>query len=469
MSHEVWELTGHWINSLQHEIDVLDAEGILGHALVRACHEWADAISHWTTQLQTYQQQHQQSSENDDDDDDVDDNVIPNTHRNKNDLLDHSVNSLLLQIDEVTILNQNKKDRNAVYDIPDVHNNNAITDSILCDDIDDYDYDFDHHLVTMTQIDPVPPVLDLLHDMEQALRSVDEEDANDLADAAITVGHLLVAALQQVHSQFVPPPVATSDPRYSTTQRSYRTRRLEESPNITRLDDDDNETTDDTDTHNSSTVKPSSSSSTGTMVPPYQPYKPKRARCLWPPLQPVAQNIFQYTQTEVLPKQPIYITAPILLTCWPLLVTSTIIGSGMVVTDNVLQHVYDQIQDHPIIVTSEVTMASFLQTIKLGYLTTKAVAKPTLRVVKKQIQRHAPHVQESVVYHIQHPLETIHATMTTALWCGQQVVQYVGQALHEWQQQQASSTSNSHDDALSVNVPMVDSDATNKMLQHMSL
>ena len=478
MSRQVWEMTGHWINMLQREMEELEQDGILGHAIIRACHELADTLAHLTTQLQDYQRQHQRHEN---------DQLIPNTTRtsstrrntNKNDFFEQSVNSLLLlQMEEVhttytttAVTDWNKN--HAIYDIPDVLLENIDTTAAQRNPNVDDDHHH-HHDIDMANIDPLPPVIDLLQDMEQALRNMDETEANDLAEAAITVGHLLVAAMQQVHAQL---PMSdyvhdTDDDDSTSTNRHRGIPPLQESPHITRLNEND----DGTDETIQPKVTPSlllSTTTTSTTVPPYKPYAPKRVRCLWPPLQPVAQHIIQYTHQEVIQKQPIYITAPILLTGWPILVTTTIIGSGIVVTDNALQHLYHHIQDHPVVVTSEMSMASLLQTMKLGYLTSKAVAKPTLRVVQKQIQRHAPQVQESVLYHIHHPIETIHSTVQTLSWCGQQVVQAVGHSWHEWQQQQQYADAAPLDDTMSVHGAMVDSDPTSvtstTMLQHMSI
>ena len=462
MSRQVWEVTGNWIDTIQREIEELEQDGILGHAITRACHELADTIAHWTTQLQQ-RQRHQQLQHSDDDidDDDDDGNVrskaVPihlvdhNRNFGRNDLFEHSVNSLLLfQIEEVNEYNNKNreiKNPNVIYDFPDFPGDNETTS--------------DKQGTIVHDIDPIPPIIDLLIDMEQALRHIDEDEANDLADAAITVGHLLVAAMQQVHSQLAS--------RSNDIDYQYSTE-LQESRNITLLNDDDD--TDDTKINSATMMKPPLPLSTSaTVSPPYKPYistrKRKRVRCIWPPLQPVAQNIVQYAQVEVLQKQPLYITAPILLTCWPIIVTSTIVGSGLVITDNVLQHLYRNIQEHPIMVTSEISMASFVQTMKLGYLTSKAVAKPTVRIAQKQIQRHAPQIQESVLYHIHHPIETIHSTIHTVSWGCQYVVHRLGHSISEWQQQHQQQTSNSLDDALSVNGPMVDSTTT--MLQNMSL
>lgn len=466
MSRQMWEITGHWIHTLQNEIEELENDGILGHAIIRGCQEMADTIAHITTELRQHQQQQQQQQYGDDGT--TGSNIISQTvpshldrdddiNSKNNQLFEHSVNSLLLQIEglntdiDVSVSDHDRS--SAVYDIVDFPI--------------DYDITTNDESEGIANIDPLPPVIDLLNDIEHALRSIDADEANDLADAAITVGHLLVAALQQLHSQL---PVSSTIMNPTHRRGIQQQQQLEESPNIIRLNDDDEDENDTatatatelTDRRNTTTPK------TGPAVPPYKPYTPKRVRCIWPPLQPVAENILQYTQQEVLQKQPMYITAPIFLTCWPIIATSTVLVGGMVVTDMIAQQIYHHIQDHPIVVTSEVSMASVVQTMKLGYLTSKAVAKPTVRVLQKQIQRHAPQVQESIVYHIHHPIETIHSTIQNLDWCRQQVLHWVGHAIQEWSPSLPQPHTN--DDTDSVNssyVPMVDSDTT--MLQRMSL
>ena len=476
MSREAWEMTGRWIDRMQHEIQEWEDTGILGRAIIRACHELADTMAHLTTQLQQQRKQQQQQQS---DDDYIDDTrkVVPsllvldsnNVSQPHHELFEHSFNSLLLQIQEVNNNNtngntnniENDSNWNAVYDVNDFHDHHDDVSQILQEHNLPQQQLLPQQQPRQVQIDPLPPVIDLLTDLEQALRSVDTQDANDLAEAAITVGYIGLAALHHCHSQIV---VIAGPTTQEHIRGVSRQRVLQESPNITRIYDGDNEI----DNTTATTVPTGSPLSTNTTTSTtYQPYRPKRVRCLWPPLQPMAHHILHYTQEELLtPKQPIYITAPILLFGWPFLVTTAVVGSGMVVTDQLLQHMYSNVQDHPIVVTCEMSLASALQTMKLGYLTTKAVAKPTIRVVQKQIQRHAPQVQESLHYHIHHPIETVQSTVRNVAWCGQRMWQWVGRAVHDWV---PAVVVIGADDAVSVSGPMlVDADATG-MLQTMPL
>jgi hypothetical protein len=445
---QCWDISGQWIHIIQTEIEQIENDDILGHAIIRGCTELADMIAHIISQLTEEQEQ----ITNDDsktnaantikmnvDNDCMNDQSISKSTRLK-DLVFNIDHSLLLQIEgSGSHASLNEDTSPPVFDVDDFP--------------DVIDSNFNRG-----NIDPVPTVIELLSDIESALRAVEPDEANDIADAAITVGHLLIAAMQQIHSQFTPTILSlSSNDGGSTMMQSkelydYDNSKgilLNESPNIIQLPDDDN------DDHSE---KYYATTTTTALIPPYKSYTPQRVRCLWSPLQPTIQSMMDWTQCEVIQKQPWYITTPIVVTCWPILTMTAMFGGAVLVSDHVLQSIYTKIEHHPIIVTSEISFASLIQSTKLTFLTCKAICKPTIRVMKRQIQRHTPTVQESIVYHIHHPIETIKGTIQGIGYCSQHIYHFVHNQIHDLLNQHHMNKMN--DDVSIGPQPIIDTDRT---------
>jgi hypothetical protein len=437
---QYWNVAGQWLSTMRRELQQLEHDDILGHTIIRGCMELADAVAHIATHLE--------------------------------------------EEESVQMLDNDSRMRVNAWNVPrplaialqdfryDERHENSL---LLRIEGNDHDEVFDHRRdnpATQT-------IIGLLRDIEVALRAVEPDEANDLADAAITVGHLFLTSIEQVHSQMAQPSTQSyvvdvgdrgnnenenfafvSNLRRDANHTRKSSVSLRESPNITQIPDDDD------DDDNKDFMYPGAKTPSVIQQHSHQHYSSQRIRCLWPSLQPIADDVIGWTR-DVVQEQPWFVTATVGITCWPVLTTSAVIGGGVVVTDRILQHLYHRYEQHPIIITSEVAAASMYQTCKLAFLTTKVVARPTIRVVHRQLQRHTPIVQDWLVYHMHHPVETVQETATGIGWCCHQVIGMVGNVWQEWQQNHQQQQHNTNDDSSVIVV--VDSGEQQHVIQDMSL
>jgi hypothetical protein len=385
---QLWDMTGHWLYQLQREMEQLERDGLLGHAILRACTECADAVAHVAAHLE----EHPDAS--------------PERLR-------------ALQFDSENSLCLRTEDEEEIDAAPD-----GESSMIQFSETTDY----------ALAAGGTQPAIALCRDIEVALRAVEEEEAMDLADAALTVGHLFLASLQQVHAQCAPPLIAKNrgiggkyfrereDIYTSGSSNNPFIKDLAESPYIMEVTDEER----------------NGSNDLGFQPPTYS-YSPPRVRCLWPPLLPLAEQGLHWTQ-DILQAQPWFVNAALAVTCWPLAATSAAVGGSLVATDHfALQPLYHHWEQHPVVIAAEVTAASVYQTARLAVKTTRAVARPTLRVVQRQVHRHAPGVRDWVLYHIHHPVTTVHETVQGLGWCSGQLLGLVAQHWQDWQMQHLSN------------------------------
>lgn len=304
----------------------------------------------------------------------------------------------------------------------------------------------------------------LLRDVEMALRAMEEQDASDLADAALTVAQLVLLGLSHCHSQLALAaahksgggnsaanhedgrerrpttlPLLPSDTKltatsvfdsvYASKSRTSTQQQWYESPRITMLPSDDSK--EDGESHASPQSLPSETKPQTTSL---KKQSPLRIRCLWPPIRPKLMTLLNHSQEEIL-KHHWLLPVTLGIVFWPLVTATAVVGSTAVLTDGLLQDLYHHWENTGWITTVEYTAASLFQTSKLSWLTAKTVAKPTLRVARRQIQRHRPAVQDCIGYHISHPVETIGKAVQGFGWCTQQAWGALSQHWDQWQQQ----------------------------------
>ena len=256
---------------------------------------------------------------------------------------------------------------------------------------------------------------ELLKDVAASLSAIEQDEADELADVGLTVAQLFVASLQQIHSTITPQQIleaaAVTSASGENANRSRSVELLEESPNIERLDDEE-ETEDDQDQSSAEHTNRSTPTTT-TTIPnnSQQKRKENRVRVLWPPLGPAVQDALKWGKDQA-GQQPL-LAAALGLTLWPAAVVTTIVGTPLVLVDGFIQDLYSNFHDAPLLVGVEQSAAQLFQTGKLSFICSKLVAKQTLRVVKRQVDRHggpqqiAHNVGEMALDRILHPIETI--------------------------------------------------------------
>mmetsp|Transcript_11765 Transcript_11765/g.17279 ORF Transcript_11765/g.17279 Transcript_11765/m.17279 type:complete len:203 (+) Transcript_11765:587-1195(+) len=143
-----------------------------------------------------------------------------------------------------------------------------------------------------------------------------------------------------------------------------------------------------------------------------------RMRCLWPPLGPAVAGAFEWTKEEA-SKKPMLAVA-LGMTLWPAAVVTALVGTPMVVADNVVQHVYNSLSEGPIVETLERGAAQAFHAGKLSMLTGKLVLRHSVTIATRQIERRggvgeiAKDVGGFVLDRATHPVETVCMTWDVA-------------------------------------------------------
>lgn len=383
MARQILDVAGDLLQTADRELNQLERDDMLGSAVVRGCTELADAVAHLAGQLE-------------------EDQTDPERRQLAAACLqDFQSSSFRSNTDSLRLQVEGGGGGSARdYSVAAAAREDATMQDLSESDI----------------AGALGAAAVLLRDVESALRAIEPDEANDLADTAITVAQLFLATLKHLHSQLTPEHLI---------EGSGGGRSLQESPNITLLPDDDAD------------IAPSAKDATrgGAPASSQKHASAQRMRCLWPPVGPEVTKVLQWSQEE-LQKQHWLLTAALGITLWPVLTVTAVLGSSAVLADHALQQLYQHFEGTPAIATAEVAAASLYQTSKLALLTAKAVARPTLRVARRQLERHGPGIQEWAAYKIQHPVETVGETVKGVWWCTNQVISAASHQLHEWQQQQ---------------------------------
>jgi hypothetical protein len=238
---------------------------------------------------------------------------------------------------------------------------------------------------------------DLLRDVEETLRAIDQDEADEIADVALTVAHLFVASLQSIHSTVSPEDLLPQQQSRSATMT------------IEILSDEGEEDDPKTRTSSTSTAKNQKKKK-----------KSDRLRVLWPPLGPAVAAAFDWGK-DVATKQPLLAVA-LGITLWPVATLTAFVGAPLVVADGFVQDLYNNFEDAPIIHGIERTAAQLYQSGRLTFICGKLVGRQSLRVIGRQVKRHggvgriAQNVGDVTVDRITHPIETIGMAWNSLAW-----------------------------------------------------
>jgi hypothetical protein len=231
---------------------------------------------------------------------------------------------------------------------------------------------------------------ELLRDVEASLRSIRLDEADEIADVALTLANMFLLSLQNFLDSTSPKDIANA------TNPAYSSRNIEFSGRIELLDDHEEE-------DEPVLSKPR----------PKQP----RVRCMWPPLGPAVATTLEWTQHEA-SKQPL-LSVALGLVLWPMAVSTALIGTPIIVGDAIVQKVYDSFQHTPFGDMLEGGAAQALYAGKLTFLSTKLVAKQAIRVAFRQLDRRGGlgavvgEIKDVVVDRVLHPVES-----AQQLWSG---------------------------------------------------
>jgi hypothetical protein len=235
----------------------------------------------------------------------------------------------------------------------------------------------------------------LLKDVEDAFRSIDRNDAEELADVAVTLARLFLLSLQSVQYQL----------EGMVVNGNNNERRP--SPQIEILEE---------------TSHPTTTNRTTTKASQRKRKELQRIRILWPPLGPQVASACQWGK-EVAFQKPL-LTAALGLTLWPAALGTVVVGGSIVVADSVLQNIYNHFEHSqgPLVKQIECGAAQAWQTARLSLVTGKLVTKQSVRVLQHQVDRQGgwPQVGHNVagmaLDRACHPIETAGMAWNAAAW-----------------------------------------------------
>jgi len=235
----------------------------------------------------------------------------------------------------------------------------------------------------------------ILLDVEDALKSISEDDAEELADVGLTVAKMFLWGLQNMHGQLTPNVIRGINTSSSSSMKI--------------------EILNDTDENSSSTGEEQESKRTNNQQ--------QRLRMLWPAIGPAVGSAASWGKDNAL-QNPI-LSIALAMTLWPAALIAAFIGGPIVAADWCLQKSYNSLKDKPVIEAAEVSAASLYQVGKFYYLVSKLMAKQSIRVGKRQIKRRggveqvARDVGDWTIDRALHPFESAGMLWNSATWtCG---------------------------------------------------
>ncbi|KAI2503428.1 hypothetical protein MHU86_11057 [Fragilaria crotonensis] len=251
-------------------------------------------------------------------------------------------------------------------------------------------------LATMSEnemIDALSGATSLMRDIEASLRSIDSNEADEIADVALVTARLFILSLKSMHSTLTPERLLAAG------QSGSASRDLEFSSRIEILHEEDCD--DEADEQQAKETLETRSRGR---------HPVDRVRVCWPPLGPAVVAAAHWGKEEAA-KKPI-LAAALGLTLWPVAMITALIGTPIVLADCVMQHVYDSLSNGPIVQSVERGAAQVYHAGRLSFLCSGLVVKQTLRVASRQVKRHggagklAQDVGSALLNRVMHPLET---------------------------------------------------------------
>ena len=263
----------------------------------------------------------------------------------------------------------------------------------------------------------------ILLDVEEVLRSVGQDEAEEIAEVGIAVARMFVWSLQSIQQSVTPQILAGTDEERnmasSKRQRSSRaTSSLSQNTNddgleIEILDDSDidEDNDDDISKDRADTPRPPRPAPSG---------PDRRVRVLWPPLGPAVASAGKWG-ADAASKNPI-LSVALAMALWPAALVAAFVGAPLVAVDHAIQKGYDANKDSSIVEAAERGAANLYQVGKLYYLCTKLVVKQSIRVGCRQIERRgglgavAGDVGSFAVDRALHPIETATWAWDSVKW-----------------------------------------------------
>jgi len=241
----------------------------------------------------------------------------------------------------------------------------------------------------------------VLRDIEESFRSISTNEAEEIADVAVTVARMFVLSMQKFNKTI----------HHQSQDQQQQSKILKEDSRIELLEE------------NYSSKPPSklSPSTTTTVISKLStpPKKRKRKtmdriRPLWPPLGPSIAKVADRIKQEAT-ETPLLAGALFML-FWPMVLFTALLFSPIFVADYVLQGAYGALEETAFVVATERTTAQIVHASRLSWLCGGLAWRQTARVASRQIDRNGGWVCLSqtlcaaALCRVAHPVETLSAT-----------------------------------------------------------
>lgn len=254
----------------------------------------------------------------------------------------------------------------------------------------------------------------LLRDVEAAFRDIGNDEAEDIADAALIMARLFLLSLQNIHLNLLEQ--LTPDNRHDFERDNAMGSKYNQDRSTVRIEELSS------DYGNVGTDRKGRRpiGEGGRKKPRGISHQQWRMRVLWPPLGPKIDTAMTWTREEAT-KRPLLAVA-LGLTLWPVAISTALIGTSVSLIDAAAQSTYDRFREGPWISVVEENAAQAYQAGRLTVATGKLVGKQSLKVMARQIERRGglqPIVQDiggMTLDRITHPVDTIGKIWDGFLW-----------------------------------------------------
>lgn len=238
----------------------------------------------------------------------------------------------------------------------------------------------------------------ILLDIEDALRNISEDDAEEIAEVGLAVAKIFLWGLQNIHSQIAPNMLQSGD-GMNTGVTCVDVEILNENGVDDGIDDYfSNKCTRDT----------------------HRTKEQKRLRILWPPIGDAVGSVASWGKDRAV-ENPI-LSIGLAMTLWPAALIGAFIGGPIVAADWCLQKSYDALRDQSVVEAAEVSAANLYQVGKFYFLLSKLMLKQSVRVGKRQIRRRggieqvAKDLGDWTMQRAMHPVESAGMLWNSAKW-----------------------------------------------------
>lgn len=252
-------------------------------------------------------------------------------------------------------------------------------------------------------VDAMKTAKSILLDIEDALKNISVDDAEEIADVGLVVAKMFLWGLQNVQNQVVHTMITGNGNDVGGPMLSSSTqRRNVDSHDTLEIEIIEEEGEDDSNSNNEKAESIHTSRKSK--------LKDNRVRVLWPPIGPSVISVASWSKDEAV-KNPI-LSIALALALWPTAIIVAFIGTPILTIDYALQAGYNAVEDRPLVQNLERSAANVCQVGKLYFLVSKLMLKQSVRVGKRQIERRggihkvAEDVGHWTVDRIMHPVES---------------------------------------------------------------